>query len=83
MKSFLLKNNIPTIKWSLLEDGVFYEGTLPKGYDLALCPSDNYIILDDNNDMLKYQQKNFILTDCDDGLCKEDVEKAISMLNKD
>ena len=43
----------------------------------------NYIILDDNNDMLKCQQKNFILTDCDDGLCKEDVEKAISMLNKD
>lgn len=46
MKSFLLKSNTPVIKWSLLPDNTFYEGTIPEGYDLALCPSDNYVILD-------------------------------------
>jgi hypothetical protein len=46
MKSFLLKNNTPTIKWSLLPDNIFFEGKIPEGYDLAVAPSGNYIILD-------------------------------------
>lgn len=46
MKSFLLKQGKPQIRWGLLPDGVFFEGALPEGYDLALCPSDNYVILD-------------------------------------
>ena len=27
MKTFLLKNNKPTIMWSLLQDNTFFEGT--------------------------------------------------------
>jgi hypothetical protein len=46
MKSFLLKNNHPTIKWSMLPDNIFFEGVIPEGYDLAVCPSGNYIVLD-------------------------------------
>jgi len=48
MKSFLLnsKTNTPTIKWSMLENGVFYEGSVPDGYSLAVCPSENIIIID-------------------------------------
>ena len=49
MKSFLLKNNVPTIKWSMLKDNTFFEGTVPEGYDLAVAPSDNIIILDVDN----------------------------------
>ncbi|MEK6884548.1 MAG: hypothetical protein AABY22_33255 [Nanoarchaeota archaeon] len=46
MKSFLLKNNKPTILWSMLEDNCFYEGKLPKGnYSLAIC-SGIYTVLD-------------------------------------
>ena len=48
MKSFLLYKNSPTIKFSLLPDGVFYQGDLPgKDYDLAICPTnERQIILD-------------------------------------
>lgn len=48
MKSFLLKNNTPTIKWSLLPDNIFFEGNVPEGYDLAICPG-KYTILDIDN----------------------------------
>jgi len=46
MKSFLLKNNKPIVNWGSIPDNVFYEGVVPEGYALAVCPSDNYIILD-------------------------------------
>ena len=46
MKTFLLKNNKPTIMWSLLQDNTFFEGTIPEGYALAVCPSENIVILD-------------------------------------
>ena len=47
MKSFLLNSeNKPIVKWGLIPDGVFYEGTIPEGYSLATCPSGNIIILD-------------------------------------
>jgi len=50
MKSFLLKNNTPTIKWSLLPDNVFFEGDIPEGYSLAVCPTnEKQIILDVDN----------------------------------
>lgn len=45
MKSFLLKKNTPIIKWSLLKDNTFYEGIIPEGYDLAVCPGE-YIVVD-------------------------------------
>lgn len=47
MKSFLLnKENKPTIMWSMLENNTFFEGPIPEGYFLALCPSENIVILD-------------------------------------
>ena len=46
MKSFLLKSNAPIVKWSMVPDETYFEGTLPEGYDLAVAPSDNYVILD-------------------------------------
>jgi len=47
MKTFLLKNGHPTIKWSMVPDNCFFEGTIPPGYDLAVCPTDEkQVILD-------------------------------------
>jgi len=46
MKSFLLKNKKPIIKWGMLPDNVFFKGNVPEGFSLAICPSENYIILD-------------------------------------
>ena len=46
MKSFLLKNNIPIVKWGLIPDNTFFQGIVPDGYDLAVCPSGSYVILD-------------------------------------
>jgi hypothetical protein len=46
MKTFLLKDNKPIIKWGMLPDETYFEGTVPEGYALAVCPSDNIVILD-------------------------------------
>jgi hypothetical protein len=47
MKSFLLKSGHPTIKFSLLPDNTFYEGIIPEGFDLAICPTnEKQVILD-------------------------------------
>jgi hypothetical protein len=46
MKSFLLKDGHPTIKWGMLEDEIYFEGNVPEGFDLAVCPSGNIVILD-------------------------------------
>jgi len=46
MKSFLLKDNKPIVKWSMIPDNTFFEGKVPEGYALAVAPSDNYVILD-------------------------------------
>ena len=46
MKSFLLKANKPIISWGSLPQGIFYEGIIPEGHDLAVCPSENIVILD-------------------------------------
>jgi len=48
MKSFLLYKNVPTIKFSLLKDGIFYEGDIPDGnYALAVCPTNEKMIIVD------------------------------------
>ena len=48
MKSFLLRSGIPTIKFSMLPDNVFFEGNLPgKEYALAVCPTDERMIVVD------------------------------------
>jgi hypothetical protein len=49
MKSFLLKNNKPIVKWGMIPDETYFEGTVPEGYALAVCPSGNIIILDVDN----------------------------------
>jgi hypothetical protein len=46
MKSFLLKDKKPIVKWSMVPDETYFEGTVPEGYGLAICPHDPYIILD-------------------------------------
>ena len=42
---------------------------------------ENYIILDDDSDMLPEQKSHFIHTDTYLGISEEDTEKAIRMLN--
>jgi hypothetical protein len=46
MKSFLLHKHTPIIKWGMLENETYFEGPIPEGYDLAVCPSENIVILD-------------------------------------
>lgn len=46
MRSFLLRNNKPLIKWGLLPDNTLYKGNIPEGYDLAINPHQPYIIVD-------------------------------------
>ena len=46
MKSFLLKDKRPTIMWGKILHGSFFEGNVPEGYGLAICPSEGYVILD-------------------------------------
>ena len=40
----------------------------------------NYVILDDDSDMLESQMSNFVNTDCDLGLTKNDYLKAVKIL---
>lgn len=42
---------------------------------------DNYVILDDDIDMLLWQADHFIKTDPYEGITEDDVKKAISILN--
>ncbi len=42
---------------------------------------DNYVIIDDDQDMLLCQKDNFVHTDSDIGITEKDVEKAIEILN--
>lgn len=49
MKSFLLKQKTPILKWGMIPDNIFFEGDVPDGYSLAISPSDNYIIVDVDN----------------------------------
>jgi len=46
MKSFLVRGKRPIIKWGMLPDGVFYEGEVPEGFKLAVCPSEGFVIID-------------------------------------
>lgn len=51
MKSFLLdaRTNTPIIKWGLIPDNTYFIGDVPKGFFLAVSPSDNYIVVDIDN----------------------------------
>lgn len=46
MKSFLLKGKKPIIKWGNIPDEIYFEGEIPQGYSLAICPHAPYIIID-------------------------------------
>ncbi len=49
MKTFLLKGKQPIIKWGMLPDETYFEGIIPEGYNLAVNPSGNYIVIDVDN----------------------------------
>jgi hypothetical protein len=49
MKSFLLKDNKPIIKWGLVPNETYFEGEVPEGFALAVSPSENIVILDVDN----------------------------------
>lgn len=34
------------MKWKNLPDGVMYKGKIPEGYNLGICPTPGYIIID-------------------------------------
>lgn len=46
MKSFLLRNGTPTCKWGSIPSNYYFEGTVPEGYNLAVSPIDEYIVVD-------------------------------------
>lgn len=46
MKSFLLKDKKPIVKWGMVPDETYFEGNVPDGYGLAVCPHNPYMILD-------------------------------------
>lgn len=46
MKSFLVRNKRPLIKWGRLPSNIFFEGKVPEGFSLAITPSKGYIVLD-------------------------------------
>jgi hypothetical protein len=46
MKSFLLKGKRPIIKWGMLPDETYFEGTVPESFSLAVTPSEGYVVID-------------------------------------
>jgi hypothetical protein len=47
MKSFLLDRTYkPIVLWSLVPENYFFYGEIPENYHLALCPSENMVIVD-------------------------------------
>lgn len=52
------------MKWGELPDNIFYEGPIPEGYDLAISPSNDMIIIDvdihDNKNGFEFLPMNLI-----------------------
>lgn len=46
MRSFLVKNKQPLVKWGMIPDGIMYKGIIPDNFDLAIVPGPEYIIID-------------------------------------
>ena len=46
MKSFLVRNKVPQVRWSKIPDNTYFEGNVPESYSLAISPSKGYVILD-------------------------------------
>lgn len=49
MRSFLLKDKTPILKWGNIPEEIYFEGKVPEGYSLAVSPHTPYIILDVDN----------------------------------
>ena len=61
--------------------------SIPRGVEIERWINEHpeveqYVILDDDCDMLYYQRNNFVHTDTYNGISEADVEKAIKILNK-
>jgi len=46
MKSFLLRNKTPIVKWGMIPDETYFEGEIPQGFSLAVTPSKGYVVID-------------------------------------
>jgi hypothetical protein len=46
MKSFLLRGKRPIVKWGMIPNETYFEGTVPEGYSLAVVPSEGYVVID-------------------------------------
>ena len=46
MKSFLCINKKPICRWTKIPQGTFFEGNIPIGYDLGICPGEAYMVID-------------------------------------
>ena len=62
--------------WSVARGTEIHHWMMKHGDDV-----DNYVILDDEEDMLISQNSHFVLTDIYTGLSEEHVQKAIEILN--
>lgn len=49
MKTFLVKEKKPIIKWGMLPENTFYEGEIPDGYNLCISPSIGIVVIDVDN----------------------------------
>lgn len=72
--------------YAFKNDDVQHHCRVPRGVEIKMyldehTDIDNYVILDDDADMLLEQAPYFIKTDAIEGLSEEDAEKAISILN--
>lgn len=78
MKSFLLKEKTPICKWGSLPDNSFFQGDVPKGYQLAVTPGIGRIVVDVDVNLSKNKNgfihiPNFIL---------EELEKSYNYNTK-
>lgn len=58
MRSFLLKDKMPILRWQNIPEEVYFEGPPPEGFHLAISPSAPYVVLDidrnENKNGFKY-----------------------------
>lgn len=76
---------ITPILYSVVEGDIDRPAT--RGEEIAAYlkdhPCDNYVILDDCDEMLPEQRPHLVLVNDEVGLTGKDVEKAVSILNQD
>jgi hypothetical protein len=46
MRTFLTVGKKPIIKWGMLPKNTYYEGEVPRGYNLCISPSKKYVVID-------------------------------------